>query len=114
MIIAWELKGSPHYPEMLPTQHLAYISNIGAAVWCKPLFIAGTATTVTTFSIAFGIERWLGHRGRLNYSNSGWSLTFSSIAALCIVAGSCGAIILTILDVRRHPAIHYSNVGVFL
>ena len=108
MITTWVIRGSRHYPEMWTTQHLAYISNVGASFWGKPLFITGFALTTISFSIGFACERWHRHNGRLIYSHSRWMVSLSVLASLLTLAGTCGLFLLTCFDVRRQPFVHYS------
>ena len=56
MLGYWISVGSPHYEEMGDNQQIAYISDIGAT-FLKPLFIAGSATMVVVFDLAFISER---------------------------------------------------------
>lgn len=72
MLGRWVAIGSPHYSSFNTNQHIAYISDIGATNWGKPLFIAGSATAVVVFDVAFVAERWLRHKGRLaqNYNRT--------------------------------------------
>ena len=114
MLIRWTLNGSTHYPEMFATQQLAYVSNVGASHWGRPIFIAGSAITVASFSISLAMERWLRHRGRLASCSSRWMTFFSIMIAWCMAAGSCSLVFLTIFDVRDQPQIHYPLVSVFM
>lgn len=113
LITSWILKGSAHYPEMWPMQHLPYISNIGASEWGHPLFIIGAAITAASFSVTFVSERWLRHKGHLIHSNSIWGTFFWAVAALFTAVGTCAQVLLTVFCVRRHAYTHYSMVAVF-
>lgn len=113
MIASWVVKGSTHYPEMFPMQHLPYISNIGASDWGHPLFIVGSAATAILFSIAFVSERWLRHTSHLIHSSSVWGTFFWSVAALLTTLGTCAQVLLTVFCIRRHAYTHYCMVAVF-
>lgn len=114
MIIIWVSQGSPHYPEMWANQRLAYISNIGATAWGQRIFIAGSATMLTLFNIAFWAERWLMHKHELVQSSKKMTRFISIAAGLCVIAGSFGLLLLTIFDLRLHPIVHYSSAAVFM
>ncbi|SMR57544.1 unnamed protein product [Zymoseptoria tritici ST99CH_3D1] len=114
MLGRWIAIGSPHYTTMNDTQHIAYISDIGATPWGKPLFIAGSAVTVVVFNLAFLSERWLRHKGRLA-RNYNWTEKILNICALiAAIAGACGLILLTIFDTKRYPNIHVAMLCLFI
>lgn len=71
MFITWEVEGHPHLPSMAPNQTVPFISDIGVA-GLKPLFIAGAVITTVFLDLAFAVERWLRHTGRLaqNFSKA--------------------------------------------
>lgn len=110
----WLSTNSPHYSEMKANQRYAYISDIGASPWGKPIFITGATNTVMSFGIAFGVERWLRHRGLLLHASSATSTTLSTLRSIFTVAGASGLILLTIFDVKRHNNTHFICLGVFL
>lgn len=113
LISTWVAKGSAHYPEMWPIQHLPYISNIGASDWGRPLFITGSILTAAPFSVTFVGERWLRHKGRLLHSRSSWARGFWTAAAILTAIGTSAQVLLTIFGVRHHPYTHYSMVAIF-
>lgn len=97
-----------HFPN--PTR---YISDVGAQR-LKPLFIAMSAVTIVTFDIAFVLERWLRHTGRLT-RNTSWFQRFCSIASIiAAIAGGAGLVLLAIFDTLRHPRAHNSFLALFL
>lgn len=99
---------------MFPHQYLAYVSNVGASPWGRPIFISGSAITVISFGISLAVERRLRHRGELLSASSRWMTFFSVMIAWCMTLGSCSLIFLTIFDVRDQPQIHYPLVSVFM
>jgi hypothetical protein len=114
MLGRWLALGSPQYPSFDPGQQITYISDIGARSWGKPLFIAGSATAVVVFDLAFLSERWLRHRGRLapNYNNT--EKILSVFATLFAVAGAAGLILLTIFDTVHYPHTHVAMLILFI
>lgn len=114
MLVVWSMKGSPHYRKMVSSQNFAYISDIGASDWGKPIFITGSAFTVSTFGIAVGIERWLRHKGRLIHARCTWAGTFSALAPLFTAAGSIGLMALTGFDAKNYIGVHKACLGVFI
>ena len=114
MLIGWLSTKSPHYADMKATQKYAYISNVGASTWGKPIFVTGATITVITFGIAFGIERWLRHRGLLFHASSITSTLLSTVGSMFTIAGAFGLMLLTIFDLKRHQRIHFISLGVFI
>ena len=114
MITSWVSRGSKHFPEMEANQQLAYISNVGACGWGRPIFMGGSTATIGTFAVALIVERWLRHRGRLLHTSSRLMTFLSAMTAFCMVAGSCSLIFLTIFNVRDRPGVHYPLVSVFM
>jgi len=113
MLLTWVVEGEPHYSEMGATQHIAYISDIGAS-WLKPLFIAGSAVMVVVFDLAFISERWLRHKGRLA-KNYGWGEKVLSICAtIFAIIGAAGLILLSIFDTKQYPSVHDAMLVVFI
>ncbi|KAK6064018.1 Frag1/DRAM/Sfk1 family protein [Seiridium cupressi] len=53
-----------HYSSMGDTQHIAYISDVGAAE-LKPFFVVGCVITTIFLDLSFATDRWLRHKGRL-------------------------------------------------
>lgn len=44
MLCTWVVKGEPYYSFMdAPSQHIVYISDLGATSWGQPIFIATSA-----------------------------------------------------------------------
>lgn len=44
MLLSWVTMGEPYYTFMdAPSQHIVYISDLGATSWGKPIFIATSA-----------------------------------------------------------------------
>ncbi|KAF2482307.1 Frag1/DRAM/Sfk1 family-domain-containing protein [Neohortaea acidophila] len=113
ILIEWIVKGSPHYPEMWPSQHLSYISNAGASDWGHPLFISGATITAIFFSITFISERWLRHKGKLLHSATKWSSVCWVAAAVLTATATCALVLFTIFCVRRHAVVHYTLVATF-
>lgn len=114
MLCRWVAIGSPHYSSFNTNQHIAYISDIGATSWGKPLFIAGSATAIVIFAFAFLTERWLRHRGRLARNYSVAEKVLSVLATLAAIVGTCGLILLTIFDTVRYPHVHDAMLVVFI
>lgn len=114
MLGRWLAIGSPHYSSFNASQHIAYISDIGATSWGYPLFIAGSATAVVTFDLAFISERWLRHKGRLtpNYNKS--EIILSAFATLFAIIGAAGLILLTIFNTVDYPHVHVAMLIVFM
>ena len=92
----------------------AYISDIGATNWGKPLFIAGSAVSVVTFDLVFIAERWLRHRGRLTQNYNMTEKILSICATIAAIVGAAGLILLTIFDTRRYPHVHDAMLVVFM
>ncbi|EMC91298.1 hypothetical protein BAUCODRAFT_117653 [Baudoinia panamericana UAMH 10762] len=114
MLGAWEAMGRPHYSEMASNQPTAYISDIGATRWGKPLFIAGSAVMVVIFDVTFISERWLRHKGRLQSNYGRGEKILSVFAIIFAVVGAAGLILLTIFDTKRHPEVHDAMLIVFI
>jgi Frag1/DRAM/Sfk1 family len=90
---------------MSPTQHFAYISDIGAQ-YLKPLFIAGCVLTVITLDASIIASRWLRHRGYLVRNTSRGEKILSGLAIGFALVGAAGLILLSIFDTLRHPKLH--------
>jgi len=99
---------------MSPTQHVSYISDIGATGYGKPLFIAGSAVMVVVFDLAFVSERWLRHKGRLAHNYYTSEKVLSVCAIIAAIIGALGLIMLTIFDTRHYPRVHASMLVVFM
>lgn len=113
MLGYWLSVGSPHYSEMGAKQHIAYISDIGAT-FLKPLFIAGSATMVVIFDLAFISERWLRHKARLTPNYSKREAFLSVCAIIFAIIGAAGLILLAIFDTKHYPKAHDALLGVFI
>lgn len=113
MLAVWSAEGKPHYIEEYKTQHIPFISDIGAS-GVKPLFIAGSATMVVVFDLAFISERWLRHKGRLAQNYNITEKILSGFAIAFAIIGACGLIFLSIFDTKRYPNVHQSMLGVFM
>src|ERR1700761_6115638 len=105
MLGYWLGAGSPHYGSMSANQNIAYISDIGAT-FLKPLFIAGSATMVVVFDLAFISERVLRHRARLTPNYSKREAFLSVCAIFFAIVGAAGLIFLTIFDTKHYPRAH--------
>ncbi|KAF2168996.1 hypothetical protein M409DRAFT_21007 [Zasmidium cellare ATCC 36951] len=114
MLGRWVAIGSPHYSTFNDTQHIAYISDIGATSWGKPLFIAGSAVCVVVFDLAFVAERWLRHKGRLTQNYNNTEKILSICATIAAIVGALGLIFLTIFDTKRYPHVHDAMLIVFI
>ncbi|CAK3850212.1 SFK1-like membrane [Lecanosticta acicola] len=114
MLGRWLALGSPHYSSFHATQHITYISDIGATSWGKPLFITGSAVAVVTFDLAFISERWLRHTGRLTPNYNVSEIILSAFATLFAVVGAAGLILLTIFDTVHYPHVHDAMLVVFI
>lgn len=114
MLGRWLYIGSPHYSTFNATQHISYISDIGATSWGYPLFIAGSATCVVVFDIAFIAERWLRHRGRLAQNYNTTEKILSICAIIAAIVGACGLIFLTIFNTKKYPHVHDAMLVVFM
>ncbi|KAF9730393.1 hypothetical protein PMIN06_011424 [Paraphaeosphaeria minitans] len=113
MLTTWSVQGSPHYSSMNPKQHIAYISDIGAQ-GLKPLFIAMSAVTVVSLDLAFILERWLRHTGKLTPNTSFWQKFYSTCSIIASVAGAAGLILLSIFDTLHHPHLHDDFLVLFI
>jgi len=105
LLIHWTSTGKPHYPSMDPSQHIAYISDVGAES-LKPLFIAGSCVTTIFLDLSFLSERWLRHRGRLAANTTMAEKVLSGISLVFAAIGTAGLILLSIFDTLRHPRLH--------
>jgi hypothetical protein len=98
---------------MSENQHIAYISDIGAQ-GLKPLFIAMSTVTVVSFDLAFILERWLRHTGKLARNTSIWQKIYSGISIVAAIAGAAGLILLSIFDCVNHNRLHNIFLAVFI
>ena len=114
MLLTWAVRDhSPHYPSMSASQHIAYISDIGAQ-GLKPLFIAGSALTVVTLDLSLITERYLRHTGRLAKNLGTTEKVLSGLAIAFGIAGAAGLILLSIFDTLRHPRLHDGFLLLFI
>jgi len=113
MLTTWTSQGHPHYASMDETQKIAYISDIGAQR-LKPLFVAMSAVTVVSFDLAFLLERYLRHTGKLTPNTSVWQKLYSTLSILFAIAGAAGLILLAVFDTVHHPRLHQVFLGVFI
>lgn len=109
----WIDRGSPRYPFEDAGQRVAYISDIGATR-LRPLFIAGSATMVVVFDLAFISERWLRHKNRLTPNYNKTEKILSIFAVIFAIIGAAGLILLSIFDTKTYPTVHDSMLGVFM
>ncbi|KAJ4387384.1 hypothetical protein N0V93_007975 [Gnomoniopsis smithogilvyi] len=115
MLCTWISMGEPYYAFMQETsQHIVYISDIGATSWGKPIFITTSAVMVVTFDLVFIIERWQRHKRQLapNYRRS--EKIMSAGAIFWSLVGGAGLILLTIFDTAHHEKVHDALLGVFI
>lgn len=106
MFLTWIVDGKPHYPSMDSTQHIAYISDVGATNKIKPLFIAMSTITVVVFDLSFIAERWLRHTGRLAHNTSTGQKVLSILTIIFALIGAAGLILLSIFDTLHHHKLH--------
>jgi hypothetical protein len=76
--------------------------------------IVSSSVCTGLFCATLAIEKWLRHNGQLLQYRSKW-MFFLSIASMAMTTiGSIGVIFLSIFNIRRHNAVHYGFVAVFL
>jgi hypothetical protein len=90
---------------MAESQHIAYISDVGAAE-LKPLFVAGCVLTTVLLDLSFGFDRWLRHRGRLAPNTTTGEKVLSGLTIVFAVVGTVGLILLSVFDTARYPRQH--------
>jgi len=95
------------------SQHIAYISDVGA-FGLKPLFITGSVITTVFLDLAFISERWLRHTGRLAQNTSKAQKVLSGLAIVFAIGGSAGLILLSIFDTYHHPHLHDGFLLLFI
>ncbi|KAF2684953.1 hypothetical protein K458DRAFT_244307, partial [Lentithecium fluviatile CBS 122367] len=113
MLVTWSVQGMPKYSSMSEGQTIAYISDVGAQ-GLEPLFIAMSTVTVVSFDIAFVLERWLRHTGKLAPNTSIWQKIYSGISIVAAIAGGVGLILLTIFDCVNHNRLHNIFLAIFI
>lgn len=115
MLCTWISMGEPYYEYMHATsQHIVYISDIGATSWGKPIFIATSAVTVVSFDLVFILERWLRHKRRLVQNYRTREKVLSGLAIVWSIVGAAALILLTIFDTKNYNKVHDSMLGVFM
>lgn len=115
MLCTWVSKGEPYYEYMHATsQHIVYISDIGATGWGKPIFIATSAVTVVSFDLVFILERWLRHKQHLVQNHRTREKVLSGLAIVWSIIGAAALILLTIFDTKNHNKIHDAMLVVFM
>lgn len=115
MLSNWIRQGEPYYAFMHETsQHIVYISDIGATSWGKPIFITTSAVMVVLFDLTFLLERWQRHRRQLapNYRRA--EKVMSALAIFWSLVGGAGLVLLTIFDTAHHQKVHDGLLGVFI
>jgi hypothetical protein len=80
----------------------------------KPLFIAMSVVTVVSLDVAFILERWLRHKGKLTPNTSFWQKFYSTCSIIASIAGAAGLILLSIFDTLRHPHLHDGFLVLFI
>jgi len=106
LLLYWtvETRGM-RYVSMSPSQHIAYISDVGADR-LKPLFVTGCVITTILLDISFGADRWLRHKGRLVPNASTTEKVLSGLTIFFAVIGTVGLILLSVFDTARTPRLH--------
>ncbi|KAK0739256.1 Frag1/DRAM/Sfk1 family-domain-containing protein [Apiosordaria backusii] len=94
-----------HYDSMAASQHIAYISDVGAST-LKPLFITGCVLTTIFLDISFGADRYLRHKGRLVPNQTRAEKILSALTIVFAILGTAGLVLLSIFDTARHPKLH--------
>lgn len=115
MLCTWISQGEPYYNFMHETsQHIVYISDIGATSWGKPIFITTSAIMVLTFDLVFLLERWQRHKRQLapNYRRA--EKVCSAMAIVFSIIGGAGLVLLTIFDTAHYQKEHDALLGVFI
>ncbi|RDW68470.1 hypothetical protein BP5796_09127 [Coleophoma crateriformis] len=105
LLISWNVDGRPHLASMDATQHIAYISDVGAG-HLKPLFIAGSCVTTVFLDLSFLSERLLRHNGRLARNTTMIEKVLSGLSMVFALIGTAGLILLSIFDTLRHHMLH--------
>ncbi|KAK4171953.1 Frag1/DRAM/Sfk1 family-domain-containing protein [Triangularia setosa] len=94
-----------HYDSMAASQHIAYISDVGASA-LKPLFITGCVLTTIFLDISFGADYYLRHKGRLVPNQTRTEKTLSFLTIIFAILGTAGLILLSVFDTARYPKLH--------
>lgn len=114
MLIHWAVDTHfEHYPSMVESQHIAYISDIGADE-LKPLFIAGCCVTTVFLDLSFAADRWLRHKGRLLPNTTIVEKLLSGLTIVFAIVGTVGLILLSIFDTEHHHRLHDIFLALFI
>ena len=73
-----------------------------------------STVTVVSFDIAFILERWLRHTGKLAPNTSIWQKIYSGVSIVAAIAGAAGLILLSIFDCVNHNRLHNIFLAVFI
>src|SRR4051812_3871332 len=73
-----------------------------------------SAVTVVSFDLAFILERYLRHKGRLAHNTSTFQKILSIMGIIAAIAGAAGLILLSIFDTLRHPKLHNGFLILFI
>lgn len=114
MLLFWTVhENSKYITPMRHGQTIAYISDVGAHQM-QPLFIAAGTVSVVTFTLAFVVERWLRHSGRLTHNTSRFQKILSALAIISALIGMIGLICLTCLNDVKHDTAHDTCLVIFI
>ncbi|KXX75158.1 Protein sfk1 [Madurella mycetomatis] len=106
LLLYWLLDADrAHYASMVETQHIAYISDVGAQE-LKPLFVTGCVVTSVLLSLSFAADRWLRHKGRLAPNTTRGEKVLSGLAIVFAIVGTVGLILLSVFDTLRYQRQH--------
>lgn len=73
-----------------------------------------SAVTVVSFDIAFILERYLRHTGKLARNTSIWQKIYSTLSIVFAIAGAAGLILLSIFDTVHHNRLHNGFLALFI
>lgn len=73
-----------------------------------------SAVAVVSFDIAFILERWLRHTGRLHRNTSSWQKLYSLLSCIAAIVGAAGMILLAIFDTKNYSKLHHIFLGLFI
>ncbi|KAI0471998.1 hypothetical protein GGR56DRAFT_101695 [Xylariaceae sp. FL0804] len=106
LLIHWTVNTHyKHYSSMEADQHIAYISDVGAAE-LKPLFVAGAILTTLFLDLSFGSDRLLRHKGRLVPNTTTGEKVLSALTIVFAVIGTFGLCLLSGFDTAHYPKLH--------
>lgn len=80
----------------------------------QPLFIAGSCVVVICLDLAFLMERWLRHSGRLAPNTSRSQKAMSICSIIFAIAGAAGLILLSIFNDYKHKNLHDGFLVLFM